>query len=52
MHGLFMRNVNPKDCLQLFCVISNMVVIKNIIEANELIINTGKQIASIERSKK
>lgn len=35
MHGLFSREISQKDCLQLFCVISNMVVIKNIIDANE-----------------
>lgn len=35
MHGLFSREISQKDCLQLFCVISNMKVIKNIIDANE-----------------
>lgn len=35
MHGLFSREISQKDCLQLFCVISNMVVIKNIIDAND-----------------
>lgn len=35
MHGLFSREISQKDCLQLFCVISNMVVVKNLIDANE-----------------
>lgn len=52
MHGLFMREVSQKDCLQLFCVISNMIVIRNIIEANELMISTSKQIYSIKKSLK
>lgn len=35
MHGIFMREISQKDCLQLFCVLSNMVVIKNIIDASD-----------------
>ena len=35
MHGVFSREISKKDCLQLFCVISNMIVIKNIIDAND-----------------
>ena len=36
MHGLFSREISQKDCLQLFCTISNMVVIKSLIDANEM----------------
>lgn len=35
MHGVFSREISKKDCLQLFCVISNMVVIKSIIDVND-----------------
>lgn len=35
MHGIFTREISQKDCLQLFCVLSNMVVIKNIIDASD-----------------
>lgn len=47
MHGLFMREVSNKDCLQLFCVISNMIVIKTIIDANELMNEADNQIKRI-----
>lgn len=44
MHGLFSREVSQKDCLQLFCVISNMVVIKSIINANEMMNKTIEEL--------
>lgn len=44
MHGLFSREVSQKDCLQLFCVISNMVVIKSIIDANETMNQTIQEL--------
>lgn len=48
MHGLFSREISQKDCLQLFCVISNMVVIKSIIDANENINNTIEELKQLQ----
>ena len=50
MHGLFTREISQKDCLQLFCVISNMVIIKNIIDANERMNEIEKEISKIKES--
>lgn len=50
MHGLFSREVSQKDCLQLFCVISNMIVIKNIIDVNETITFLEKEIEELKTS--
>lgn len=47
MHGLFTREVSQKDCLQLFCVISNMVVIKNILTANDEMNKISQEIEKI-----
>ena len=44
MHGLFTRLVSKKDCLQLFCTISNLVVIYQILDHNEIYNNTGNEI--------
>lgn len=48
MHGLFTRRVNKKDCLQLFCVISNLVVINHILDHNEMFNNTSKEIKELQ----
>lgn len=48
MHGLFSREISQKDCLQLFCVISNMVVIKNIIDANDNMNKIEEEIAKLK----
>lgn len=47
MHGLFTREISKKDCLQLFCVISNMLTIKNILDANEMYNKTGEEIKKL-----
>ena len=47
MHGLFSREISQKDCLQLFCVISNMVVIKSIIDANEMLNKTIEELKQL-----
>ena len=49
MHGLFSREISQKDCLQLFCVISNMVVIKSIIDANEMLNNTIEELKQLQQ---
>lgn len=49
MHGLFTREISQKDCLQLFCVISNMVVIKSIIDANERMNKIMEEIKQLQR---
>ena len=49
MHGLFSREVSQKDCLQLFCVISNMVVIKSIIDANDMMNKTIKELQQLQQ---
>lgn len=49
MHGLFSREISQKDCLQLFCVISNMVVIKSIIDANESMNNTIGELNQLQQ---
>ena len=36
VHGIFSREIDKKDCLQLFCVITNLVFIKQLIEANKM----------------
>ena len=41
--------LGQKDCLQLFCVISNMVVIKSIIDANEMMDKTIAEIKQLQR---
>ena len=48
MHGLFSREISQKDCLQLFCVISNMVVIKSIINANEMLNKTIEELKQLQ----
>lgn len=48
MHGLFSREVSQKDCLQLFCVISNMVVIKSLINANETMNQTLQELRQLQ----
>ena len=50
MHGLFTREISQKDCLQLFCVISNMIVIKNIFDANDRMDEIEKEISKIQDS--
>ena len=50
MHGLFSREISQKDCLQLFCVISNMKVIKNMIDANERMNEIEKELAKLQES--
>lgn len=49
MHGLFSREISQKDCLQLFCVISNMVVIKSIIDANEMMDKTIEEMKQLQQ---
>ena len=49
IHGLFTREISQKDCLQLFCVISNMVVIKSIIDANERMNKIMEEIKQLQR---
>lgn len=49
MHGLFSREISQKDCLQLFCVISNMVVIKSIIDANEMMNKTIEEFKQLQQ---
>ena len=49
MHGLFSREISQKDCLQLFCVISNMIVIKSIIDANEMMNKTMKELKELQQ---
>lgn len=44
MHGLFTREIDQKDCLQLFCVLSNLVTIKTILTANEMIDRLSKEL--------
>lgn len=48
MHGLFSREISQKDCLQLFCVISNMVLIKHIIDANDNMNKIEEEIAELK----
>lgn len=50
MHGLFTREISQKDCLQLFCVISNMIVIKNIFDANDRMNEIEKELFKINES--
>ena len=38
VHGIFSREIDEKDCLQLFCVITNLVFIKQLIEANKTMV--------------
>ena len=49
MHGLFSREISQKDCLQLFCVISNMVVIKSIIDASEMMDKTLEEWKQVQQ---
>lgn len=49
MHGLFSREISQKDCLQLFCVISNMVVIKSIIDDNEMMNKTIEELKQLQQ---
>lgn len=49
MHGLFTREISQKDCLQLFCVISNMVVIKQIIDANDRMNEIKKDLEEMQK---
>ena len=49
MHGLFTREINQKDCLQLFCVLSNMVTIQLILNANEMIERLSKELEELKQ---
>lgn len=48
MHGLFTREIDKKDCLQLFCVISNLRVIKDIINLNDNLTETLKELEMLK----
>lgn len=48
MHGLFTRIISKKDCLQLFCAISNLVVIQHILDHNEMYKNLSIEIEKME----
>lgn len=48
MHGLFTRIISKKDCLQLFCTISNLVVIQHILDHNEMYKNLSIEIEKME----
>lgn len=48
MHGIFSREVSKKDCLQLFCCVSNMIVIKHIIDANEQLNEISKELEKMK----
>ena len=49
MHGIFTRDISQKDCLQLFCVISNMRLIHSLIDANAIMEKTALQIEKLKR---
>lgn len=49
MHGLFSREISQKDCLQLFCTLSNMVTIKNILNANEMMDKTAEELKALDQ---
>lgn len=51
MHGLFSREVSKEDCLQLFCVISNLVDIKELIDANDKMQKIKIELEELEISK-
>ena len=46
-HGIFSREIDKKDCLQLFCVLSNLVFIKQLIEANKLMADTEEKLKQL-----
>lgn len=50
MHGLFSREISQKDCLQLFCTLSNMVTIASLIDANEAMDRIAEEIKTLEES--
>ena len=49
MHGLFSREISKKDCLQLFCTLSNMVVIKTILDANDMMNKTAADLNELNQ---
>ena len=51
MHGLFTREISQKDCLQLFCALSNMIVIKTILDANEMLDKLSKELNQLKQNK-
>lgn len=48
MHGLFSREISQKDCLQLFCALSNMITIKTILNANEMLDSLSKELEELK----
>lgn len=44
VHGIFSREIDKKDCLQLFCVITNLVFIKQLIEADKLMADAEEKL--------
>ena len=50
MHGLFSREISQKDCLQLFCTLSNMVTIATLIEASEAMDKFDEEIKALEEA--
>ena len=47
MQGLFSREISQKDCLQLFCTLSNMVVIKTILDANDMMKSISEELKCV-----
>ena len=48
VHGIFSREIDKKDCLQLFCVITNLVFIKQLIEANKLMADAEEKLNQLQ----
>ncbi len=47
MHGVFSREISRKDCLQLFCTISCMNLIKNLLDANDAIESISEELEKL-----
>ena len=49
MHGIFTREISRKDCLQLFCVISNMSILQSMVDASDYLKELDAQLAQLKQ---
>ena len=49
MHGIFTREISRKDCLQLFCVISNMSILQSMVDASDYLKEIDSQLAQLKQ---
>lgn len=49
MHGIFTREISQGDCLQLFCVVSNMCLLQSMVDANDYMKEIDVQLEQLKQ---